>query len=200
KLGWKVVVICLTRGEGGQIHLHGQGKSLAYIRRIEFEQAMKVLGVDEYELFNFGDGRLTESKLWKKQVTDLIAKHKPGIIVTYDHSGVSGHPDHITLGEWIYKKYSNRKNTQLVWPTFNGVVRKSLEKKTLTAHKLTKPMYSLPLDNSLVKTKVKTLKTHKSQDLTTPMAWIKQEPVEYFAVPDLGETYAYTLVDFDLGH
>lgn len=200
KLGWKVVVICLTRGEGGEIHINGNGKSLAYIRRIEFEHAMQILGVDAFELCNFGDGRLSQNSNWKKPLKSMISKYIPGIIVTYDHSGVSGHPDHIILGEWIYSNYNKSKRVQIVWPTFNGAVRKSLEERTLTAHKLTKPMYTLPLDKALVKTKMKTLKAHKSQDLSTPLAWIQQEPTEYFSIPQQDQTYSYTLVNFDLGH
>ncbi len=106
KLGWKTVVICLTRGGAGKIHIHANGYSLKEVREKEFMKATKILGVDEVVLGDFDDGKLKEqSGKMTKWLDAHITRIHPGVVVTYDPSGFYGHPDHIVLSREIHKIY-----------------------------------------------------------------------------------------------
>ena len=67
-----ISVVCLTSGDQGKIHIHGRGRSLGEIRRQEFFTAIKRLGVDQYEIFNFPDGRLKNTKVWHAPIRELL--------------------------------------------------------------------------------------------------------------------------------
>ena len=97
----KVAVVCLTAGDQGKIHVHGRGQSLGQIRRGEFISAVKRLDVENYEIFNFPDGKLKDSPVWKPVVREYINHYD--LVVSYDPSGVTGHPDHIALSLFLMK-------------------------------------------------------------------------------------------------
>lgn len=113
KLGWQTIVVILTKGGAGQIHIHAKGRSLKSIRVEELKKAAQILKVDELIIGDFDDGKLREQKAkWQKWLNEQIAKYDPGIVVTYDHTGITGHPDHISLSVSL-------RNTQskLFWST-----------------------------------------------------------------------------------
>lgn len=99
--GAKVSVVSLTSGDQGKIHIHGRGLSLGEIRRHEFFKAVQRLGVTNYEIFNFPDGKLKDTKVWHPVIDDYIRHYD--LVITYDPSGVTGHPDHIALSLQLMK-------------------------------------------------------------------------------------------------
>jgi|CXWL01.1.fsa_nt_gi LmbE family N-acetylglucosaminyl deacetylase len=109
KVGAIVKVVCLTRGDQGKIHVHGRGMSLGEIRRQEFFTAMKRLGVDQYEVFNFPDGHLKKTKVWHTPIRELLCGRD--LVVSYDPTGVTGHPDHITLTKYLHQLSRQRSFT-----------------------------------------------------------------------------------------
>src|SRR5512138_539838 len=90
-----VTVLTLTEGNRGQIHIHGKGRSVAEIRRHEMANAMSKLGVSDFVLWKFDDGYLRKTQKWRARVREVIKEINPGIVVSYDFSGVTAHPDHI---------------------------------------------------------------------------------------------------------
>jgi LmbE family N-acetylglucosaminyl deacetylase len=111
KAGWKTIVVILTNGSAGKNHL--KKGILQEIRMDELKTAVNILGVDELIVGKFDDGKLREQqRSWEKWLNDQISKYNPGWLVTYDHSGISGHPDHISLSVAL-----RNTNAKLWWST-----------------------------------------------------------------------------------
>jgi len=117
KEGWEVVVLTLTEGDSGKIYINGGGRSTREIRREEMASAMSRLGVIDWVMWRFDDGRLRKTKKWRERLNKFVEITDPSLVVTYDLSGVSGHPDHISLGLEILKLTRKRK-IHLIWPSF----------------------------------------------------------------------------------
>ena len=109
RLGWQTIVVVLTRGEAGRIFVKGIKEPLGQVREKELQKAAHFLKVSELIIKDLGDGKLKERMIdlpaealrfggakVGTEIERMIEKYKPGIIVTYDQSGISGHPDHIT--------------------------------------------------------------------------------------------------------
>lgn len=141
KSGAKVKVVCLTAGDQGKIHVHGRGRSLGQIRREEFFRAMHRLGVSNFETFNFPDGKLRNTPVWRPVVADFVGH--ADLVVSYDLSGVTGHPDHIALGLELHRQA--RKLGPTLWhvaPT--GLLRRILAEKKVAKY-LSEPEVELTL-------------------------------------------------------
>jgi len=110
--GAKVSVVCLTSGDQGKIHIHGRGQSLGQIRRGEFFLAVRRLGVGNFEIFNFPDGKLKDSPVWKPVIQEYVSHFD--LVVSYDPSGVTGHPDHIALSLFLMKVAKETKGKLLL--------------------------------------------------------------------------------------
>lgn len=107
KAGWKTVVVTLTKGEAGQNYL--RAGELESIRVEELREATKILKVDELVMGDFLDGKLRQTEnMWSKWLQDQLAKCNPGWIVTYDPSGLTGHPDHIALSNFLIKNSKSK--------------------------------------------------------------------------------------------
>jgi len=121
--GAKVTVVCLTSGDQGKIHIHGRGQSLGQIRRQEFFLAVRRLGVANFEIFNFPDGKLRSVHTWRPVVGEYVSHYD--LVVSYDSSGVTGHPDHIALSLYLMKlARDTKKSLLLVAPV--GTIRSNL--------------------------------------------------------------------------
>lgn len=203
-LGFRVVVICLTRGEGGQIHINGRGKSIVAIRTQEFGRAMKLLGVSEYQIWHEGDGKLKTQRSWKKKVSLVIDNLKPGIVVTYDHSGVSGHPDHIALSIEVLRQANSLPDTKLLWPAFSGRIRDKMVNPKVV-HLSNPPTHQLQLGLRENWVKWQVLLCHKSQRLFSHIFGLRllimllMHSKEEYALADKSKRYSYQYIDFDLG-
>jgi LmbE family N-acetylglucosaminyl deacetylase len=79
------------------------------LRRAELEESCRVLKVGELELLGYGDSGMmgwpqndAPGSFWTTPVpeaaarlAELIRRHRPDVVVTYDENGFYGHPDHI---------------------------------------------------------------------------------------------------------
>lgn len=107
KMGWKTVAVVLTKGEAGQNYF--KAGELECIRVEELNKAVKILKVDEVVMENFPDGKLRQTEnTWSKWLQDQLVKYNPGWIVTYDPSGLTGHPDHIALSNYLIKNSKSK--------------------------------------------------------------------------------------------
>lgn len=92
--GSDVGVLCLTRGEASSL---GAGAAdLAATCAAEFAAAGDRLGVSKGELLDFPDGGLTgvAGHVLTANVLAAITRIHPDGIITFDTTGVTGHPDH----------------------------------------------------------------------------------------------------------
>ncbi|MDP3741649.1 MAG: PIG-L family deacetylase [bacterium] len=91
KLGGKNMIICATRGEKG---------GMKKWRKSQFLKAAKLLKVSKLVLLGLPDGRVKDNK--EKLYTQcmfVIKKNNPQIILSFGPDGITGHWDHIAVGQ-----------------------------------------------------------------------------------------------------
>lgn len=108
-------LLVLTKGEKGTPDAHIEG-SLKELRTRELEKSAKLLRVNKLIHLDLGDGGLSE-KLSEvaKSVEKVILEEKPDLIITYDLSGLYGHPDHMALSAVITKLVNNKFPDATLW-------------------------------------------------------------------------------------
>ena len=99
----RVVCVSATAGENGTPDPEAWPPArLGAVRRWESAAAMAVLGVEEHRIADFPDGELTshgeQGVAW---VGDLIDEIEPDTILTFASDGITFHPDHIAVHEWV---------------------------------------------------------------------------------------------------
>lgn len=102
KSGGVNTVFCATAGEKGSSHLHykvSPGK-LKNIRIKELRAVIKEIPKTKLILANFHDGKLHQEKmkLWQT-IQKLPKKFNADMIVSFGADGITGHLDHIAVGE-----------------------------------------------------------------------------------------------------
>lgn len=97
-------LICLTKGEIGVVEKRISKNKLKSLREKELQKASKILNITKTFILDFPDGELTNLQLeLELALKRYIKRLKPGILITHDPSGMSGHPDHITSSLITYK-------------------------------------------------------------------------------------------------
>jgi len=97
--GVDVVVVTATRGEAGQGD--PDPKRNGQRRERELREAVAVLGVKALQVLGYPDGRLAQvpRPLLVRRVLDSIQAWAAGVVLTFGPDGISGHADHVTIGE-----------------------------------------------------------------------------------------------------
>ncbi len=110
--GHRVVLIVATGGELGQPHQDlGGAEHLAAVRRAETEVAAGLLNVARIEFLGYRDSGMagdpanrTAGSLWStdpavvaERVSAILREEAASALVTYDESGIYGHPDHLQV-------------------------------------------------------------------------------------------------------
>lgn len=119
--GVYVQVLTATRGQAGSC---GNPplcvpKELATVRENELICACAVLGIDHPLLLDYQDGHLAEvdPETIIAEILAVIGDVRPQIILTFGQDGLSGHPDHISIGEFAAEAYrrSNSVDVYTHW-------------------------------------------------------------------------------------
>jgi LmbE family N-acetylglucosaminyl deacetylase len=122
--GWTVNLLVATSGEAGKMgeHTWAADGGLAELRRHETERAANVLGISDVTFLEYRDGNLSglpageyEDKLYGIMVAQL-----PDIVLTFDTTGFSNHPDHIKTSyatTFAFQKYAAHL-AQVADPTY----------------------------------------------------------------------------------
>lgn len=200
EMGYWVTVLTLTEGDRGKIHIHGRGRSVAEIRREEEAKAMSILGVADWAMWKFDDGKLCRGNRWRKQLTDFVEDTNPGIVVTYDLSGVSGHPDHISVSLEILQLARKRKSFKLLWTSFVGEMKEKIVDKRVEKY-LQGPDLFLDLNLIQASKKWQSVFAHRSQNLKEFLKspWWKLiffSRREWYSEAGLGKKYKYRFMRF----
>jgi LmbE family N-acetylglucosaminyl deacetylase len=114
--GVRTVLVTCTNGECGDAldgakpdADHHDGDAVAEIRRVELDNAVKILGIDRLVRLGYRDSGMMgwpqnsdPDCFWAAEVSDaakklaeVIMQERPQVIVTYNEIGFYGHPDHI---------------------------------------------------------------------------------------------------------
>lgn len=122
KEGLKTALLTFTPGDAGtQMPQVCQQQFLGEVRKAEVYKSGFLLGVDYQKVFNYGDGTLKNQSL--PQLVDDIQKEleafKPDLVVTFwPESGMTMHPDHMTIGkatQLAFANYNKRKDAKLAY-------------------------------------------------------------------------------------
>jgi LmbE family N-acetylglucosaminyl deacetylase len=98
--GVETYLITATRGELGWFGPAEENPGpaeLGKIREQELADATEVLGLREAILLDYHDGEVDKADqvVLRQQLVQHIRRIRPDVVVTFDHNGVYGHPDHI---------------------------------------------------------------------------------------------------------
>ena len=109
--GANVTLVCVTRGEAGEISDPGLAtpETLAEIRTQELLTAAKALGLSDVRFLGFRDSGMVgtpenadprsfhqaEPAEARRRLVALIRSVKPDVVITHDVTGGYGHPDHL---------------------------------------------------------------------------------------------------------
>jgi LmbE family N-acetylglucosaminyl deacetylase len=102
--GNRVVCVTATRGERGTPDpATYPPERLAAIRTIEMATAMDTLGVADHRWLTYRDGEcaVADPDAAVETVAELIAEVGPDTVVTFGPDGMTGHPDHRAVGDWV---------------------------------------------------------------------------------------------------
>lgn len=92
-LGWRIALLCLTRGEGGT-------RGTPEIRRAEAEAAARILGSHlPPRILDLGDCRLENSHASRQAVVAELRSLRPRVVMT--HNNESRHPDHAAAHDLV---------------------------------------------------------------------------------------------------
>lgn len=101
--GKSLGIVCATGGEKGDSRLKKKltKTQLAKVRCDELRAAAKILRADFVKFLNYDDGGLDKINFEKLagQLSRLIDHYQPKLILTFGREGISGHKDHITIGQ-----------------------------------------------------------------------------------------------------
>lgn len=162
--------ICFTKGEKGDELLKVSEDELAKIRQQEYVAALGKLGCANYAILDFPDGRLNikldEIKL---RLQKDIENYKPDLILTYERSGLYGHPDHIALSQAVHDIVEEKyKGIKVLYKTLPKNVLKHIKLPTHMANGAeviqALPKYRLPVLKQFWK-KYQAAKQHRSQNV-----------------------------------
>lgn len=152
---------------------------------------------------DFEDGKLLENKdILEKELRELLLKLNPGLIVTYDHSGVTGHPDHITASLVVSEVLKNSPlNSKLLWVALKGLP-KLFNRRSKTFKYFTVPDLKVTLSFKSKIKKVEASLRHRSQidSFKTKVLLILFSILssETYHLVNLNKDYQYKYVEFDI--
>ncbi len=202
ELGFWVTVLTLTEGGRGKIHVSGKGRSAGEIRREEMAHAMSKLGVADWVMWKFDDGRLKKTERWKERLRNFIVDTDPGIVVTYDLSGITGHPDHIAASIEVLRQAKQTGKFRLVWTSFFGSAAEKMVSPKVRKY-MQPPECQLGLSLGDSGKKWQAVFEHKSQNLGSYVGWPWWKLMftfrqEWYSEADLSKIYTYRFVPFKI--
>src|SRR5579862_7529604 len=97
--GVHIALVTATRGEAGS---RGDPplctqEELPARRESELREAAAILGIADIHLLGYNDKHLTDAPpgTIREQLVEIVRRHRPHVIVTYDPNGGHGHADHV---------------------------------------------------------------------------------------------------------
>ncbi len=104
RAGAHVACVTATAGEAGETADEDRWpqRRLAEIRREEMRTSLSVLGIDDHEWFHLPDGGLADvdASTGVGLVAEVAERVQPDTVLTFGRDGMTGHPDHVVVGDW----------------------------------------------------------------------------------------------------
>jgi LmbE family N-acetylglucosaminyl deacetylase len=107
--GFETSVLCFTDGQAATNRVGAQSNEhLGQMRRQEFAESCKILGVSHHEILGYQDGQL-EFANFSETATKLVKRirdWKPDIVLTFGlDGGLNTHPDHTMVSAFTSAAY-----------------------------------------------------------------------------------------------
>ncbi len=104
--GVKVRLLTATKGEAGKNAL-GTDEPVGQIRERELIKAAEILKLDKLSFMGYIDKTLQDLEPHRpiEKILKHIEEFKPQVIITYGPTGISKHPDHITVHHWVNRAF-----------------------------------------------------------------------------------------------
>ena len=126
RLGKQLTWLIATQGEKGTTD-GTINRNLITIRKNESEKVAKIFGIQKIIQLKYADGNLENCKNnLKIELSQLINQIKPEIIITYDLSGLYGHPDHIALSKVVTEIAKKNGKIKLIYASFPARILNSI--------------------------------------------------------------------------
>ena len=108
--GGEVFITTFTAGEAGTIGISKTlgPEELARRRRVELAEACEALGVAGHRILDAPDRHVNEvDRAWAvREIVADMNRFRPQIVLTFHHLGVSGHPDHIAVADYLDEAFA----------------------------------------------------------------------------------------------
>jgi LmbE family N-acetylglucosaminyl deacetylase len=171
RAGCKVVSVIITSGDAGS-NDPTKGAvykpELARLREEEQRSANKVLGISETVFLKYADGELEASMSLRKDLTRLVRRHRPELVITGDPSawfygnGYINHPDHRAAAEATIYAVFPSAGTRMIFPELLDEGFLPHDVKRLYIHGHEKPDTWVDIVETM-DIKIQALKKHVSQ-------------------------------------
>lgn len=169
----KVHVLTLTHGEAGSCGEPAlcTPDDLPSVRENELRCACAALGIEPPHLLSYTDGGLTDADpdRVKADILAVVRQVRPQVLLSFGSDGLSGHPDHIAVGQWAAKAYARVEDiTALYTVAIPQSLVTRLGMKQL--HPVPDEMITLTVDVSPVwEMKQAAMRCHATQWSSSPM-------------------------------
>jgi LmbE family N-acetylglucosaminyl deacetylase len=118
RAGGRVAVATATHGEHGTPDPDTwPPEVLAELREQELLASLGLIDVHDHEWLGHNDGGLPDVPFQTgvAQVTALIERTQPDVIVTFGADGMTGHPDHQTVSAWVTEAWRRAGCPGVLW-------------------------------------------------------------------------------------
>ena len=171
RAGSEIISVCITSGDAGsndQTPPEMTKEKLTHIRIEEQRNACRVLGIKEVVFLNYHDGTLQPSIDLRRDLTRLIRKYKPDVVICGDPTvrfygdSYMNHPDHRVAADVALDAVFPSAVTRFIFPELLTEGYEPHAVKQVFIHGSEKPTTFIDIASSL-DTKIAALKEHKSQ-------------------------------------
>jgi len=171
RAGCEIVSVCITRGGAGSNKYTPRDmtrEALVAIREDEQREACRILGVKETIFLDYEDGMLEPSIPLRRELTRLIRRHRPDVVLTGDptvrYYGTTymNHPDHRVAADVALDAVFPSAGTRLIFPELLAEGLEPHEVRQVYIHGTEKPDTYVDIAEVL-DVKLAALRAHKSQ-------------------------------------
>lgn len=171
--GVRVEVLTATRGQAGSCGdpVLCAREELPAVRERELRCACAALGIQPPRLLDYADGHLQEADTEPivAHILSVVNEIEPQVLLSFGPDGLSGHPDHIVIGQWAVEVF---RRAEGVAALYTVAVPKSLAERLgmRQVHPVPDETIALTVDVSSVwETKFAAIRCHATQISSSPM-------------------------------
>lgn len=107
KLGVRVHLLTATKGEVGKNATGLTEEPLGTMREKELLKAARIIGLEHVEFMGYIDKTLMGLEMHRpvEKIVNYIDHFQPQVMITFGPTGISRHPDHITVHHWATQAF-----------------------------------------------------------------------------------------------